>query len=696
MSELQSYQPKIVVVSIARPDTAPRLLELASSLIDRDEGRILALTVGSDDDDKEVLSENVETVEAFVMPYRNDGFDVEVITQLAPSITRGILDATRDYGADALILGMYKPAQRRVELGNIVENVISAATCDVLVYRMSKTTPTYERVVVPVDGSANSVTALNNGVFIAKSHNIHLYPLYIQRDFDFNGEREAQISEALDELDPDYVHKEVIAGRNPSRRVLDMLTDDDLLVLGFHQRSQIDDQLQNEITDTLLNRAQGPVLLASHLTPRSRDSVMGFLMRRLQRYNPALTQVERNELTWQSQKTSMASLDYLLLILLSAAIASFGLLLNSVAVIIGAMLVAPLMSPLGALSTGLATGRTDIVGRSAVTLIVGFVMAVVTSWVIGMIVFIEQPTSEMLGRGMPSLIDAGVAVSGGIVAAFALARKEISTALAGVAIAAALMPPICTVGLGLAVGNPALAAGATLLFVSNIVFIIVSEYVVLLWLGMRPRRGRDATIGIAGWWAFIGSLLLGVLFLLAQLTQQAQQISNIQSFMLDRLPAADFVDMQTSSVTNDPLDVLLTVRTPQTITPQIISELQQDLRDEFNREINLQVAAIAITGTRSDQEALVTDTLREFFADATIQGVTLLSDPADDLLIVEAVVRTNSTLTADTVRGAEQALQARTERTVQLTIVPQQVLRVDTPPEVTPEATPEITPEPTG
>jgi uncharacterized hydrophobic protein (TIGR00271 family) len=677
-----------VVVPVASPETAPHMLELATSLVERHEGRVLALTVASSDDDSEEISRNLDDLEEIVQPFIDDGFQVEVVTQIASSITRGILDGARENGAETLILGVHQPARRAVKLGSIVENILEAAPCDVLVYRPGSRTE-YQRVFVPLDGSMNSMTALNNGVIIAKSHSIDLYPMYIQRDYNFYGERETQVGEALQMLDDKLVHKEVIPGNNPAERILSEVHEDDLLVIGFYQKSAVDLEIDNDIANTLLNRARGPVLLASRLTSRSRDSVMGMLTRRLQRFNPALTQVERNELVWAAQKTSRASLDYLVLILLSAVIASFGLLLNSVAVIIGAMLVAPLMSPLGALSTGLATGKTDVVGRSFVTLLAGFVLSVVSSWLIGELVFLEAATSEMLGRGMPSLLDAGVALSGGVVAAFALARKEVSNALAGVAIAAALMPPVCTIGLGLALDNMALAGGATLLFVTNIVFIIVSEYVVLIWLGMRPRRGQERAFGVRLWWGLIGTLLVVVVTLLFNLTQQASQVSQIQTFVMERLPAAQFVDMQTGNRADERLDVLLTVRTPAQVTAQQVAGIESQLMERFERPIHLEIAAIPITGPRTEREQQTLALLQQTFPQADNVQVTLTD--GDDALHIEAALRIPQDITPEVVSELEENLAETLAQPVRLTLIPQRVFRVDVEPTPALEQTEEAT-----
>src|SRR5690606_3546905 len=104
--------------------------------------------------------------------------------------------------------------------------------------------------------------------------------------------------------------------------------------------------------------------------------------------------------------------------------------------------------------------------RSAITLVFGIIVSIFVAIGAGLLSSLSSPTSEMLIRSNPTLLDALVAFASGVVGAYATARKDIPAALAGVAIAAALMPPLCTVGLGLALGNQALASGSMLLFIT--------------------------------------------------------------------------------------------------------------------------------------------------------------------------------------------------------------------------------------
>lgn len=210
---------------------------------------------------------------------------------------------------------------------------------------------------------------------------------------------------------------------------------------------------------------------------------------------PPITRERRAEVQVQLRDSSKPDFDYFVLVTLSCAIATLGLLIDSAATIIGAMLVAPLMSPI--LGIGLASlrGDTKLLRDAGAALIRGALIAIIFStiitWINSQLPFVallELPT-EVQARTQPSPIDLGVALAGGLAAAFALAQPQLSAALPGVAIATALMPPLCTVGIGIALGEWDVAGGAFLLFLTNAVTIAAASIFLFFALGFRlPRR----------------------------------------------------------------------------------------------------------------------------------------------------------------------------------------------------------------
>ncbi|QPC84234.1 DUF389 domain-containing protein [Phototrophicus methaneseepsis] len=680
MIDTQLRYAKTIIVPIARPDTAPHMLELATSLIDPKEGRVIALTVNTENENSRT-AETVAACTPIIEQFQEEGYKLEFVAQPAGSITRGILDATREYGAEMLIIGVHQATHREVKLGSVVENIVQAATCDVLVYRLGKT-PKFDRVVVTLDGRNRNITALNRAVVIAKTRGIPLSPLYVQRDYIYREDHEQAQNTLMVQHDTGSIHKEIIPGAYPAERILLSMDEDDLLVMGFQQKSELDSQLVNNLADVLLNRAPGPVLLVSRLYEEE-NRLMEGVQRQLQRFNPALTSGERNELLWQAQKTALGGIDYDAMILLSALLASLGLLLNSVAVIIGAMLVAPLMTPLSSLAMGLVTSRLPITRRSFTTLVEGVGLALVISVIAGLLLPGDTPTDEMLLRGNPTLIDAAVAFVSGLVAAYATARKEIPAALAGVAIAAALMPPLCTVGLAIAFQEVQLAFGSGLLFLANILFIIAAEYIIFFWLGMRPLNPADqqSKLSTRLLLTAIGAMGVVVVVVLVALGLRAIDEASIVSYMQEQIPDAQYTSLETER-DNGVLTIIYTARSIHSIAPERIDQAEAGLANLLGEPVELEVVSLQIVRPQSQVRSTLID-----YLEANLPGVSLVDynveeipvgdeeDEATNTLLVEAVWRSANGITPEQVRDAENVLNATLEETVSLTVIVQDVVR---------------------
>jgi uncharacterized hydrophobic protein (TIGR00271 family) len=173
----------------------------------------------------------------------------------------------------------------------------------------------------------------------------------------------------------------------------------------------------------------------------------------------------------------------------SSLIASLGLLANSPAVVIGAMVVAPWILPLQAMAFQVLRGQFPDFLRALRTLLLGVAIAVLVSVGVGLLVPFPSFGSEVMGRTRPNLLDLGIALAAGVVAMFAKLRKEAITAMAGLAIAVALVPPVCVTGLLLSAGRWRESYGAGLLFLTNLLGILTGAMVTLNVLE-RPFRGR--------------------------------------------------------------------------------------------------------------------------------------------------------------------------------------------------------------
>jgi uncharacterized hydrophobic protein (TIGR00271 family) len=195
------------------------------------------------------------------------------------------------------------------------------------------------------------------------------------------------------------------------------------------------------------------------------------------------------------EAADMESLSYWLELVFSAGIATLGLVLDSPAVVIGAMLISPLMGPILASGLALAAGDLYLGIRALASVIASMGAAVGFSAAIVWLLPFHVPTAEILNRTQPNLLDLGVAILSGLAGSVVLCRGGGGggvTALPGVAIAVALMPPLCTVGFGVGSGFVwPIMSGAGLLFLTNLAAIVASAFLVFLLVRMDAPDVRE-------------------------------------------------------------------------------------------------------------------------------------------------------------------------------------------------------------
>ena len=177
---------------------------------------------------------------------------------------------------------------------------------------------------------------------------------------------------------------------------------------------------------------------------------------------------------------------------IATVIASVGLNVNSIPVIIGAMLISPLMGPIFGLGLGLGINDVDLMKTAGKNLLVMIGISLVASFLYFLItpLSLNNPT-ELLARTNPTIYDVLIALFGGFAGIFEQCRKDKGTVFAGVAIATALMPPLCTAGYGLASGNLHYFAGALYLFIINCLFIMLATYTMVKYLKFNAKEIAD-------------------------------------------------------------------------------------------------------------------------------------------------------------------------------------------------------------
>ena len=199
-------------------------------------------------------------------------------------------------------------------------------------------------------------------------------------------------------------------------------------------------------------------------------------------------------------RLSVPSFSFHFMLGLSAIISTLGLLANSVAIIIGAMIIAPLMGPIIGMAYSISMGNRKLLRRSSLTVLQGIVLTVVISWLTASIIGLENVESEILSRTKPTLIDFGIAMAAGMAGGFTQTRRSIGDAIPGVAIAVALVPPLSVIGIGLSLGENGIAFGSSLLFLTNLTCIVFFGGLVFLFQSYgnidRAKKGLATSTAV--------------------------------------------------------------------------------------------------------------------------------------------------------------------------------------------------------
>jgi uncharacterized hydrophobic protein (TIGR00271 family) len=297
-------------------------------------------------------------------------------------------------------------------------------------------------------------------------------------------------------------------------------------------------------------------------------------------------------------------LRFRLLVWFSAVIATLGLVADSAAVVIGAMLVAPLLGPIMAIGEASLGGRTRQGLLAARALIEGSLTAIVFSFVIAELLIasgfdvLESLPGEVQARTRPNPLDLGIALAGGAIGAYAVARMRDSAAVPGVAIATALMPPLCTVGIGLAIDDRGVWGGALLLFTTNLTAIVFSSAAVFWLVGLAPHRhGPSLSQAVL---AFVPLAVMGIVLfgLSARAVGEAREAESLWAAsnraVTEVLPGAEVTELERSSGPDGSISLRLTVRTPVEATIQSAEAIQSLVAQEMQKKISLVLISVPV------------------------------------------------------------------------------------------------------
>lgn len=283
----------------------------------------------------------------------------------------------------------------------------------------------------------------------------------------------------------------------------------------------------------------------------------------------------RSELLFGGPAAGRKMSRFWILLVLAGVIASAGIVADSTATVIGAMIVAPLMTPIMGTVFSIVAGDARNMIVSLTLVAAGALAVIAIGWLIGQMVPIDvmaDTNSQVAGRVHPRIIDLTAALATGVVGAFALSRSDVSDTLPGVAIAISLVPPLAVVGLTLEAGETDEAQGAMLLFLTNVGAILFSGLVVMTLYRVYEQARPGTGEGLA--WGFRGAQVLVVVFVLAlviplgaatvQVTSERSLVSDVRGAATEWATSADW---RIVNVSVEPTGVEVTASGPLPAPP---------------------------------------------------------------------------------------------------------------------------------
>jgi len=428
---------------------------------------------------EEVLTEEIKT---------------QTLVRLAPNHADGILEAIAEEEVDLLLMewrGSEDPDQIQ-ELDRILRTAPAELA---IIHGDIPRDP--GSVLVPTSGGPHAPAALRLAhELTAKSAGRIRITNVITGELttDSRSEAEAKIQATLEAV-PDLgeVETAVVTAGSAQEGILAELEDVEVVLIGTTREGVFERSQFGGIPTQIASAATIPTIIArASETQRALrfQRIWGAISDPL----PKLSARQHGEVAQSMREAAVPTIDFYILISLAASIAMLGLLQNSGAVIIGAMLVAPLMAPILAMGMSMVLAETRVFSLGMEATIKGAALAILVGLVIVIISPITDPTPEILARTHPNILDLMVALASGAAAGYAVSRSEVAAAMPGVAIAAALVPPLCVVGYGLGVSDLDISAGALLLFVTNLIAIVLAAGITFLALGFQPERGEKGEL----------------------------------------------------------------------------------------------------------------------------------------------------------------------------------------------------------
>jgi len=603
-------------VLVIHNDAALAALSWGSHLSGRMRGRLHVLVLTSDamsgvqkvatpgEGNPELVNRAFAAVEGKELPVEG------IYDCRAYRLKRAVLNAIVELDAGLLVLHGRLGEERRRERG-LIRELARVAPVDTLLLDVDEDTERPDRVLfAQVGGSGTHGMQFALRAFCDEQH-----PLLVIPDPD---------AEARSRRAYQRVARRTGSGKRAALQLLDLpasmdaliseeVSGGDLVLVDSEDSRRVERRLRHlqklreatqerrfSIGVTRANSLAGPGMLER-------------LVERFHRYLPKLDRESRRRVATELERGGRTSVDFVIMLMLSAGIASLGLIQGSAAVVIGGMLVAPLMTPILGAGLALVQGNLLQFRASVLAMTVGIGGALATAMVIGSLSPWQDLSSEIVARGAPNLFDLGIAVLSGVAAAYSLSRPGLAGTLVGVAVAVALVPPLCAVGIALVKAHFQIALGALVLFVTNLLAIALGAAAVFRMFGLDiSLRGNRAPAWVRGTLVLLGLALVpvaGVLFanLESQIHEGVQRNysrplpPSLRVALMERVeqsPNTEILIMEQSGIEKG-FDMHVALVAHGEIDPSLENDLRRLIRQEVGDRHRASIFVLRGVGTSS-------------------------------------------------------------------------------------------------
>ncbi len=642
-----------ILVPLSRGVERHLILGLATALAQQTDGEVIPLQVIPIADPlaiaegRRIARERNTLFQWSTRMASSSGVPTFPITRLTRSIHEGILDTADEERCDLILMSWpIRSARQDVRMGRVLDPVVRQAPCDVAVVAIhpdrltdgegplmppqeeggegeevaeGKPLLQLSRILVPTAGGPHAPLATRLALLLARQYGattetvyvaspeasqdeLATGQVYIEQTLAAMREQMKDMAEVLDgfeKVEDIPIESRVVTAESVVEGIAQAGAESDLVFVGASDESLIDQVLFGTLAEQVAWACPSPVVMVKRFRGLRRfwlQRVWNALFGAL----PTLSRQEQMTVYRQVRRDARPDVDFFIMIGLSGIIATYGLLQDSTAVIIGAMLVAPLFTPILAFSLAIVQGDIRLLRLAVESALKGVALAIGLSVFLTALSPLRVVTHEIASRTHPNLFDLAVALASGAAGAYAVARKDVAASLPGVAIAAALVPPLGVIGVGLAMGDPQIAGGGGLLFSTNLIAITLAGSVTLLLLGFRPtaRAEREVRLryGLVVSLALLAviAIPLGVVFVDSiQESRLRRTIDHVLHLQLEEVTDLEVVDFAFEE-RGDQLEVSATVYARSPVTEIFVEVTRDQLSQALNRPVSLHLMSIPV------------------------------------------------------------------------------------------------------